>query len=384
VLPVFLPSFLFSTAEYGILPSIPASAILLGADLATAGAVTGTLMIGRLCAEIPAAKIVDAIGERKAMIWASAASALGILFSLFALNLFMLGAGVFIVGASAAIFGLARLGWMTEHVPIEYRARSLSILGGMFRAGSFAGPVIGAWIIFNYSVTEVFYLPLILCAVTAFILMVVKSEEDVPNSASSLAKTYRVAKREWKKLATLGAASSILTALRGTRMVGLPLIAIDLELPADQASLFIGIAGALDFALFYLSGQIMDKFGRIFAAVPTLIGLGITHLIVGIAVDSSTFLLLALLMSLANGIGSGVIMVLGADLAPKDKRNEFLASYRVLIDVGDAAAPPILAVLVYSIGLTAGMAAFGVLGFVGAGLMFKYIPVYAVKKATER
>jgi hypothetical protein len=30
------------------------------------------------------------------------------------------------------------------------------------------------------------------------------------------------------------------------------------------------------------------------------------------------------------------------------------------------------------------MAAFGVLGFVGAGLMFKYIPVYAVKKATER
>jgi hypothetical protein len=89
-------------------------------------------------------------------------------------------------------------------------------------------------------------------------------------------------------------------------------------------------------------------------------------------------------MSLANGIGSGVIMVLGADLAPKDKRNEFLASYRVLIDVGDAAAPPILAVLVYSIGLTAGMAAFGVLGFVGAGLMFKYIPVYAVKKAAER
>jgi hypothetical protein len=89
-------------------------------------------------------------------------------------------------------------------------------------------------------------------------------------------------------------------------------------------------------------------------------------------------------MSLANGIGSGVIMVLGADLAPKDKRNEFLASYRVLIDVGDAAAPPILAVLVYSIGLTAGMAAFGVLGFVGAGLMFKFIPVYAVKKVTER
>ena len=384
VLPVFLPSFLFSTAEYGILPSIPASAEGLGANLATAGAVTGALMIGRLVAEIPAAKVVDAFGERLAMIMASMAGALGILLSLFASNLFMLASGVFIVGAAAAVFGLARLGWMTEHVPIEYRARSLSVLGGMFRAGSFVGPVIGAWIILNYSVTEVFYLPLVLCAITAILLLMTKNEKDEIKSTSSIAETFRVAKAEWRKLATLGMASSILSALRGTRMVGLPLIALALNLPTEQASLFIGIAGALDFALFYLSGQIMDRFGRSFAAVPTLIGLGITHLMVGIAIDANTFLLLALLMSLANGIGSGVIMVLGADLAPKDKRNEFLASYRLLVDVGDAGAPPILAALVYSCGLTFAMGAFGFLGFVGAGLMFKYIPVYAVKKTSDR
>ncbi len=384
-MPVFLPSFLFSTAEYGILPSIPASAQGLGANLATAGAITGALMVGRLCADIPAAKIVDAVGERVAMIYASLAGALGILLSLFALNLFMLSSGVFIVGAAAAVFGLARLGWMTEHVPLEFRARSLSILGGMFRAGSFVGPVLGAWIIHQFSVTEVFYLPLILCGITVLILLSTKSEKDLIKSTSSLTETYRVAKREWKKLATLGVASSILSALRGTRMVGLPLLALGLNLPAEQASLFIGIAGALDFALFYLSGQIMDKFGRSFAAVPTLVGLGITHLIVGIAVDANTFLLLALLMSLANGIGSGVIMVLGADLAPKDKRNEFLAAYRLMVDVGDAGAPPLLAGIIgFGFSLTVAMGAFGFLGFLGAGLMFKYIPVYAVKKSSDR
>ena len=384
ILPVFLPSFLFSTAEYGILPSIPASAENMGANLATAGAIAGALMIGRLCAEIPAAKIVDSVGERAAMILASLVGSVGILLSLFAMNLFMLSAGVFVVGAAAAVFGLARLGWMTEHVPLEFRARSLSVLGGMFRAGSFAGPVIGAWIITQYSVTEVFYLPLVLCGITALILLVTKGEKDVINSASSLTETYRVAKREWKKLATLGSASAILSALRGTRMVGLPLIALALHLPTEQASLFIGIAGALDFALFYLSGQIMDRFGRSFAAVPTLVGLGITHLLVGIAVDANTFLILALAMSLANGIGSGVIMVLGADLAPKDKRNEFLASYRLLVDVGDAGAPPILAVLVFYFPLTIAMGAFGFLGFLGAAIMYKYIPIYAVKKTSDR
>ena len=136
--------------------------------------------------------------------------------------------------------------------------------------------------------------------------------------------------------------------------------------------------------MFYLSGQIMDKFGRAFAAVPTLLGMGITHLIDGIATDSGTLLMLALLMSLAKGVGSGVIMVLGADLAPKDKRNEFLASYRLLVDFGDAAAPPILSALIVPFGLTWAMASFGLLGFIGAGLMLKFIPIYAVKPERNR
>jgi len=383
VFPVYLPSFLFSTAEFGIIPSIPATALLLGANLATAGFITGLMMIGRLVADIPAAKFVDALGERKAMIAASAVAAVGILASLFAVNLFMLGAGVFIVGAAAAVFGLARLSWMTEHVPIAVRARSLSILGGMFRAGSFVGPVIGAAVIKFYSVQAVYYLPLVLCALAAIILILAKGKEDLAKNSSSLKATFLIARRERKKLATLGVASSILSALRGTRMVGLPLLAVALAIPTEQASLYIGFAGALDFAMFYLSGQVMDRFGRNFAAVPTLIGLGIAHLIVGFAVDANTFLLLALFMSLANGLGSGVIMVLGADLAPKDARSEFLASYRLLVDFGDAAAPGILSGLVAAIGLTSAMAGFGFLGFIGAGLMYRYIPKYAVQPANK-
>jgi hypothetical protein len=89
-------------------------------------------------------------------------------------------------------------------------------------------------------------------------------------------------------------------------------------------------------------------------------------------------------MSVANGIGSGVIMVLGADLAPPDKRSEFLASYRLLVDFGDAAAPLILAPLVVAVGLTGAMAGFGILGFIGAGLMYKYIPRYAVTPGSKK
>ncbi|MFM2184803.1 MAG: hypothetical protein RIS55_451, partial [Actinomycetota bacterium] len=50
VVPVFVPSVLMSIAEYSLLPVIPASASLLGADLATAGLIAGLLMVGILVA----------------------------------------------------------------------------------------------------------------------------------------------------------------------------------------------------------------------------------------------------------------------------------------------------------------------------------------------
>ena len=81
-------------------------------------------------------------------------------------------------------------------------------------------------------------------------------------------------------------------------------------------------------------------------------------------------------MSLANGLGSGIILTLGADLAPADARNEFLAGYRLLIDGGVAAAPPALAALAATIGLGAGLIGFGFLGLAGAVLLHRFIPEF--------
>mgnify|MGYP000505856243 CR=1 FL=1 len=75
IYPVFLPSFLFSVGEAGLIPVIPASAEALGADIATAGIIAGLGMMGTLFADIPAVKFVNFFGERKAMILASAMAA---------------------------------------------------------------------------------------------------------------------------------------------------------------------------------------------------------------------------------------------------------------------------------------------------------------------
>jgi MFS family permease len=373
-LPVFTPSLLFGIAEGGLLPIIPASAQALGASLPTAGVILGLVMIGTLFADIPAARLINTLGERKSMMLASFVASAGILIALLATNLWFLGSGVFILGASVAVFGLARHSYLTEVVPYSHRARALSILGGMFRAGHFIGPLIGAALILLIDLQAVYWNAVIFCALAALILLFIKPDQMPDTPATVPGGTWKVAKRESKKLATLGITSAIIGGLRTARLVGLPLWALSLGLPPATIALYMGIAGALDLALSYSSGQIMDRFGRRWSALPTLLGLSLTFSLLTIATDETTFLAVALLMSLVNGLGSGIILVIGADLAPKGERNQFLASYRLLVDSGVAAAPLLISGVTAVLGLSAAMFTISGLGIVGAILANRYLP----------
>jgi MFS family permease len=365
---------MFGIAEGGLLPIIPASAQSLGASLPTAGIILGLVMIGTLFADIPAARLINVLGERKAMMMAAVVASMGSLIALLALNLWVLGLGIFILGASVAVFALARHSYLTEIVPYSHRARALSILGGVFRAGHFIGPLIGAALIVLIDLQAVYWNAVVFCALAALILLFIKPDR-MPDTPSTVpGKTWKVAKRESKKLATLGVTSAIIGGLRTARLIGLPLWALSIGLPPATIALYMGIAGALDLALSYTSGQIMDRFGRRWAALPTLLGLSLTFSLLTIATDETTFLAVALLMSLANGVGSGIILVIGADLAPKGERNEFLASYRLLVDSGVAAAPLVISGVTALFGLSFAMFTVSGLGVVGALMAHRYLP----------
>jgi MFS family permease len=373
-LPVFTPSLLFGIAEGGLLPIIPASAQAMGASLPTAGIILGLVMIGTLFADLPAARLINILGERKAMMSAAAVASVGTFIAAFATSLWVLGLGVFILGASVAVFGLARHSYLTEIVPYSHRARALSILGGVFRAGHFIGPLIGAALIVLIDLQAVYWNAVLFCALAALILLFIKPDRMPDTPATVPGGTWKVAKRESKKLATLGVTSAIIGGLRTARLIGLPLWALSIGLPPATIALYMGIAGALDLALSYTSGQIMDRFGRRWSALPTLLGLSVTFSILTLATDETTFLAVALLMSLANGVGSGIILVIGADLAPKGERNEFLASYRLLVDSGVAAAPLVISGVTALVGLSFAMFTVSGLGIVGALMAYRYLP----------
>ena len=44
-------------------------------------------------------------------------------------------------------------------------------------------------------------------------------------------------------------------------------------------------------------------------------------------------------MGLGNGISAGVVMTLGADVAPAESRTQFLGGWRLCADLGNAGGP---------------------------------------------
>ncbi|WP_281445455.1 MFS transporter, partial [Paenarthrobacter nicotinovorans] len=147
-LPAFGPALLFCIGEGAVLPVIALSARELGASVAVSALIVTLIGLGSWIFNIPASIITEKFGERWSIVGAGALGAMALGAAAFAPQvehgLWLLAASVTLVGMSASVFNLARQKYLTEAVPVIFRARALSTLGGVTRIGIFIGPFIGA------------------------------------------------------------------------------------------------------------------------------------------------------------------------------------------------------------------------------------------------
>jgi MFS family permease len=78
-------------------------------------------------------------------------------------------------------------------------------------------------------------------------------------------------------------------------------------------------------------------------------------------------LIASLVIGFGNGIGSGMVMTLGADYSPSPGRAHFLGVWRLLSDVGASSGPALLSALTATLSLAAGIVSTGLLGLTAAG-----------------
>jgi MFS family permease len=91
--------------------------------------------------------------------------------------------------------------------------------------------------------------------------------------------------------------------------------------------------------MFFFAGWLMDKYGRKFAIVPCFAIQGIGMALVPFTMGFSGLALATVIIGFGNGLGSGTMMTLGADLSPDESRGEFLGVWRLIGDVGFTGGP---------------------------------------------
>ena len=393
---IYGPTVLFAVGEGAVIPLLPVLAARLGADVATAALVASALVVGTLCGNIPAGWAVSRVGERWTMAGAGLLALAAAVLGAFAADVVQLIVAVFAIGFCAAAFGLARHSFMTTRVPLRYRARALSLLGGTFRLGMFVGPFLTAGLLalFGDERASVWFFAVCLVATIALVLLGPDPETQLasaaaPPATASVAAPERVGifATMWRHrdvLSRVGLAAAMLSAVRATRQVVLPLWGVSIGLDGGTIALVVGVSGAIDFALFYASGQVMDRFGRLWAALPAmlLMGGGFVALAFTHDLDDAAmwFALFAAVLGVGNGLSSGILLTLGADLAPRPDPAPFLGSWRTLTDAGGAAAPVLVTVLTALGSLSIATGVVGAIGLLGAAAFARWVPRYVPRR----
>ncbi|MEO5661736.1 MAG: MFS transporter [Nocardioides sp.] len=328
------PSIVSAIGHGAVMPILALRALELGADVPTAAFMVALLMIGSLIASLPAGALVARIGERRAQTTVGSLDAVAMAFAALTDSVVALGLAVVFSGMTWTVFMMARQGYMIDAVPLAYRARAMSGLGGSMRVGVFIGPLVGAGLIHVGGLTWVFWLA---AAMSFSSALLARAMPDFGSERRATAEHLSVASvliAHRRTLLTVGVAVIVISASRSLRTVLLPLWAEHVGLAASTTSLIFAAAAAVDIAFFFPGGWLMDNYGRFVVAVPVVATTAVGAFLLPMATTAVAIGAVMMLMAMGNGLGSGIVMTLGADTAPVDGRAQYLGGWRLCGDIG--------------------------------------------------
>jgi MFS family permease len=258
---------------------------------------------------------------------------------------------------------------MIDAVPVTHRARGMAALGGAHRVGILVGPLLGAGLIHLFDLRTVFVLAAglsLTAGLMALLMPDLGSARRSEQRSTGHLSVWPVLVAHRRTLLTLGVAVIVLGASRSVRDGLLPLWADHVGISASTTSLIFAAAAAIDLLFFFPGGWLMDRRGRTVVAVPVVLAVAVGSFLLPLAHSALGVALVAGLIAVGNGLGSGIVMTLGADTAPALGRPQYLGGWRLCGDIGNTGGPLVVSAVAAVAPLATACLVIGTLGLVGA------------------
>ena len=315
---VFGPTVVSSTGYGAVAPILALRARELGADVSTAAFVVALASLGMLVLSLPAGAMVARIGERRALVLAGVLAAAAMLLAALSTSVVILAVAVGVMGMAWTVFLMARQGFVIDAVPLSHRARALSTLGGMGRVGLAVGPLAGEGVIHVLGLAAVFAMAATLfltSSAMAWVMPDLGADHRAEQQQSGHLGVWSVLVAHRHTLLTLGAAVVVIGGPLGAQR-SLAALGRAHRVGAATTSLVFALAGAVDVLFFFPGGWLMDHRGRAVVAVPVVLTVAIGVLVLPLTSGAWGFAAVVLFIAVGNGLGSGVVMTLGAARRP--------------------------------------------------------------------
>ena len=381
LIPLYMPAFFFFVGVGMLVPTLPLLLAEFGVSYTAIAVGVAIVSVGTILFNLPAGVLLGRFSNR-------VVTTVGALVML-ATTLPLVVADEFtqvlvlrlVFGCGLSMVFLSRVTFLGEAVDVEHRGRATAVLGGTMRISRFfLGPALVGLFGAFLDLRMLFALAAAFQAVAALAswfgqrgedeLRLVKSPRTNMFQGLDVARVYlqpRVA------IASVGAFLGQFT--RAARLAIIPFFgAFVLELDASAIGYITAVGGALDMAFFPLAGWMMDRWGRKFCSVPSFSVMGLGMFLVAVSDSWMLLLLASAVLGIGNGLGSGALMTLGADLSPPDRISEFLGAWRAIGEVGELSGSVLPGQFGDSVGFESGSMILGAIGLFGGLLILLFVP----------
>eukprot|EP00042_Codosiga_hollandica_P023903 m.97452 g.97452 ORF g.97452 m.97452 type:complete len:424 (-) comp51359_c0_seq1:111-1382(-) len=379
---VYLSSLLCSVALSITVPITPLFARELAYTDGQVGMIVAAESIGRLASDYIVGNLLVKYGARQVITKGLLGTCLAGFLCMMAPSWYLLFAAQLLLGFSEGFFYVGRQTYLRGACPANHRGRATSIVPGLDQTAFIIGPSIGGYLSQTYGIRTPYWAAVILPGLAALsVLWYMEETHQKPSDDAEAKPTpLQVMVQNREILLTSFGPMLILAILRSSRMMAIPLQGDDLGLSHVQIGQAVSLGFLFGLILFLPVGYAADTYGRKTCATPAYFILSMTTAMFPFAFSFTSLSLIAAASGFGNGLSTGLVVVVGADLAPTGQEaGAFLAVWALLYDGSLAVGPLLAGFLIQVASLKTACYLIGIIGFGGA-MWFAFVFPETLKK----